>query len=88
MAMHIGQSKFSFDMEKKKLSKQNKSFLSFDNRWILGYVYSLPSIILFVWAGGLIGLLALLCCLVIANFLLEALNFMGHYGLIREERNL
>ena len=82
---HIGQSKFSFDMEKKKLSKQNKSFLSFDNRWILGYVYSLPSIILFVWAGGLIGLLALAAVWVIANFLLEALNFMGHYGLIREE---
>ena len=72
-------------MEKKKLSKQNKSFLSFDNRWILGYVYSLPSIILFVWAGGLIGLLALAAVWVIANFLLEALNFMGHYGLIREE---
>ena len=45
----------------------------------------MPSIILFVWAGGLIGLLALAAVWVIANFLLEALNFMGHYGLIREE---
>jgi len=81
---HVGQSKYSFDLERDKLKKQGKSFFSLSNKWIIGYLYSLPSIILFVWAGGVIGILSLLVVWVISNFLLEALNFMGHYGLIRE----
>ena len=82
---HVGQSKYSFDLEKQKLKNENKSFLSLNNKWILGYLYSLPSVFLFVWTGGLIGVCALLVVWSLANFLLEALNFMGHYGLIREE---
>lgn len=81
---HAGQSKFSFDLEKSRAAKKGKSFFNLDNRWILGYLYSLPSIILFVWAGGFIGVAVLLALWLIANFELEALNFMGHYGLIRE----
>lgn len=82
---HMGQSKFSYDLETKKLRKQNKSFFSLENKWVLGYLYSLPSIILFVWAGGLLGIATLLVVWSLSNFLLEALNFMGHYGLIRKE---
>ena len=81
---HVGQSKFSYDLEAEKLKKLGKSFFSFNNKWLLGYLYSLPSIVLFVWAGGIIGIFALLTVWIISNFLLEALNFMGHYGLIRE----
>ncbi len=80
---HAGQSKFSYDLEQKKLRKQGKSTLSFKNKWIIGYLYSLPSVFLFVWAGGLYGVAALITVWAISNFLLEALNFMGHYGLIR-----
>jgi len=82
---HMGQSKFSFDLEQKKLQKKNKSFFSYENKWILGYLYSLPSIILFVWSGGFLGIIALLTIWSLSNFLLEALNFMGHYGLIRKD---
>jgi len=82
---HAGQCKFSFDLEKSRLEKKGKSFFSLDNKWILGYLYALPSIVLFVWAGGLVGVAALLSLWLIANFELEALNFMGHYGLIRED---
>jgi alkane 1-monooxygenase len=82
---HAGQSKFSFDMEAKKLKNQGKSFVNKDNRWLLGYLYSLPSIFLFVWSGGVIGLFALATVWILSNFLLEALNFMGHYGLIRKD---
>ena len=81
----MGQSKFSYDLESNRLKKQNKAFLSFDNRWIVGYLYSLPTIILFVWTGGVIGIISLLFVWGISNFLLEALNFMGHYGLIRKD---
>lgn len=82
---HMGQSKFSYDLESNRLKKQNKAFLNFDNRWIVGYLYSLPTIILFVWTGGVIGIISLLFVWGISNFLLEALNFMGHYGLIRKD---
>ena len=82
---HAGQSKYSHDLEKKRLNNKGKNFLSLDNRWILGYLYSLPSVFLFIWSGGLVGLLALIVVWSLSNFLLEALNFMGHYGLIRKE---
>ena len=82
---HMGQSKFSYDLESNRLKKQNKTLLNFDNRWIVGYLYSLPTIVLFVWTGGVIGIIALLFVWSISNFLLEALNFMGHYGLIRKD---
>jgi len=82
---HVGQSKYSYDLEAKKLKNKGKPFLSLDNRWIIGYLYSLPSVFLFIWSGGLVGLLALLVVWSLSNFLLEALNFMGHYGLIRKE---
>ena len=82
---HAGQSQYSYDLEREKLKKQRKSFFSLSNKWILGYLYSLPSILLFVWAGGVLGVLSLTVIWAISNFLLEALNFMGHYGLIREK---
>ena len=82
---HAGQSQYSYDLEREKLKKQKKSFFSLSNKWKLGYLYSLPSILLFVWAGGVLGVLSLTVIWAISNFLLEALNFMGHYGLIREK---
>jgi hypothetical protein len=82
---HMGQSRFSYILEQQRLRKRGSSALNIDNRWILGYLYSLPSIVLFVWAGGGVGVAALFSVWVIANFLLEALNFMGHYGLIRKD---
>ena len=82
---HAGQSQYSYDLEREKLKKQKKSFFSLSNKWILGYLYSLPSILLFVWAGGVLGVISLTVIWAISNFLLEALNFMGHYGLIREK---
>ena len=82
---HAGQSQYSYDLEREKLKKQKKSFFSLSNKWIIGYLYSLPSILLFVWAGGVLGVLSLTVIWAISNFLLEALNFMGHYGLIREK---
>ncbi|MEO0574494.1 MAG: fatty acid desaturase [Pseudomonadota bacterium] len=81
---HAGQSKFSYDLERKKLARQGKPLLSLSNKWIVGYLYSLPSVFLFVWAGGALGVVALAVVWILSNFLLEALNFMGHYGLIRE----
>ena len=49
---HMGQSKFLFRMEQTRLAKLGKSFLSTENRWIRGYFMSLPTLVLFTYAGG------------------------------------
>lgn len=88
---HIGQSYFGIKTEARRLKRQGKSFLSLSNRWIRGYLMSLPTVALFAYAGWLgagaqglwLGLLVMFVVWVISNFELEALNYMEHYGLIR-----
>ncbi|CAN1723947.1 Fatty acid desaturase [Hyphomicrobium sp. 1Nfss2.1] len=89
---HVGQSYFGILTESKRLKRMGKSFLSLSNRWIRGYLMSLPTIALFSYAGYaangaasgvLIGLAVMLVVWIISNFELEALNYMEHYGLIR-----
>ena len=82
---HFGQSKFLYKMEQTRLAKLGKSFISLDNRWIRGYAMSLPTMLLFTWAGGAVGIAAMFLVWTISNFELEALNYMEHYGLIREK---
>jgi len=88
---HIGQSYFGIRTEARRMKRQGKSFFSLSNRWIRGYLMSLPTVALFAvpgyqaagWRGAGVGLACMLCVWVISNFELEALNFMEHYGLIR-----
>lgn len=81
----IGQSKFLYNMEKQRLERLGKPLLSWENRWIRGYAMSLPTVFLFWFAGGWIGLASLAVLWTIANLELEALNYLEHYGLIREK---
>ena len=81
----LGQSKFLFNMEKQRLARQGKPFVTWENRWIRGYFMSLPTVLLFWWVGGWLGIGCLLVVWTISNFELEALNYMEHYGLIREK---
>ena len=78
--------------ESKRLKRLGKSFLSFSNRWIRGYLMSIPTVALFAGAGYygsgdmygvLVGVAVMLYVWLISNFELEALNYMEHYGLIR-----
>ena len=80
---YLGQSKFVFNMEKERLSRMGVPFISWQNRWIRGYMMSVPSAVLFFMAGGWIGIAALATVWVISNFELEALYYLEHYGLIR-----
>ena len=80
---HIGQSAFSKELEIKRLTAQGYSFWSWRNRWLRGYLISIPSVAAFAWVGGWVGIGVLLTVWVIANFELEVLNYVEHYGLIR-----
>ena len=44
---------------KRVLAKLGKSFVSLENRWIRGYLMSLPTMLLFTWAGGAVGIAAM-----------------------------
>ena len=82
---YFGQSKFLFSMEKQRLARLGVPFLSWQNRWIRGYAMSLPTIFLFWIAGGWIGIACMATIWMISNFELETLNYLEHYGLIREK---
>ncbi|MBX2868655.1 MAG: fatty acid desaturase [Acidiferrobacterales bacterium] len=91
LVSHVGQSYFGIKTESRRLKRQGKSFFSLSNRWIRGYLLSLPTVALFGYAGYLgagasgmwLGLLVMFVVWVISNFELEALNYMEHYGLVR-----
>ena len=80
---YLGQSKFLFNMEKERLSRMGVSFISWQNRWIRGYLMAVPTVALFFAAGGWVGMAVLATIWGISNFELEALNYLEHYGLIR-----
>ena len=81
---YFGQSKFLYTMEKQRLKRLGVPFLTWQNRWIRGYAMSLPTIALFWYAGAWTGIACMGLIWLISNFELEALNYLEHYGLIRE----
>jgi alkane 1-monooxygenase len=52
---------------------------------IIGYSRSLFLTVLAFIFGGLIGVLCFLLCALIAKVLLESINYIEHYGLVREK---
>ena len=82
---YFGQSKFLYTMEKQRLNRLGVPFLSWQNRWLRGYAMSLPTLALFWFAGAWLGIACLGLIWLISNFELEALNYLEHYGLIREK---
>jgi hypothetical protein len=82
---HFGQSRFLYKMEQQRLQRLGKAFISPANRWIRGYMMSLPTVFLFWYAGGWTGLGIMGIAWVISGFELEVLNMLEHYGLIREK---
>ncbi len=81
----IGMSKFLYIMEQTRLQRLGIPFLSWQNRWIRGYFMALPTVLLFWFAGGWLAIGCMAVVWIIANFELEALNYLEHYGLIREQ---
>jgi len=72
-------------LEAERLKRRNEKFLSIQNRMIIGYSRSLMITILAFVFGGLIGMTVFLLCAIIAKLYLEAINYIEHYGLVREK---
>ena len=72
-------------LEAERLRRRNLTLFSYNNRMIIGYLRSLIITILTFVFGGLIGMLCFLLCAFLAKILLEAINYIEHYGLVREK---
>ncbi|MCF6764962.1 fatty acid desaturase [Thiotrichales bacterium 19S3-7] len=70
-------------IEKNRLNKKSQSFLSFTNVLIRGYLMSIFLVILAYLIGGLSSMFAFIACGLIAKALLEIVNYMEHYGIVR-----
>lgn len=74
-----------WQIESERLRRKQLSLLSIHNRMIIGYIRSLGITILTFIFGGVNGMLAFLLCALLAKSFLEAINFIEHYGLVREK---
>ena len=72
--------------ELKKLRKKSISIFSPKNEMITGYLMSVLWCVLFYIAGGNFGLILFLGQAVLAKFNLEVVNYMEHYGLVRNHK--
>ena len=71
-------------LEAERLKRRNQNVFSVHNRMIIGFSRSLMITILAFVFGGLIGMGSFLLCAFIAKLFLEAINYIEHYGLVRE----
>lgn len=71
--------KIEFD----RLKRRGVSFFSFHNQLLVGYIRSGIITVLFYYIGGLSGIFLFACIAVTAKLVLEVVNYMEHYGLVR-----
>ena len=71
-------------LETERLNRRNQNVFSVHNRMLIGFSRSLAITILTFAFGGLNGMAAFLLCALIAKLFLEAINYIEHYGLVRE----
>ena len=72
-------------LEAARLNRRNQNVFSIHNRMLVGYLRCTTITILAFMFGGIFGLLAFLLCAFSAKLLLEAINYIEHYGLVREK---
>ena len=71
-------------IESERLERRNHNLFSIHNRMVIGYFRSLSITVAAFIFGGIIGMLSFLLCALLAKFLLESINYIEHYGLVRE----
>ena len=71
-------------IELKRLKRKNLGFLTFKNKIIKGYFRSIVLSSLSFFLFGLTGILVFLLISFLSKAALEAINYVEHYGLVRE----
>ncbi len=73
----------AWNIEKQRLAKRRHGPLSWRNGVIRGHLMSLVLVALAYLIGGLSGMLFFIACALWGKALLEIVNYMEHYGMIR-----
>jgi len=72
-------------IEISRLKRKGLNFISSDNKMIIGYMRSLCLTIIAFYLSGVTGILIFLLLAMLSKILLEAINYIEHYGLVREK---
>ena len=73
-----------WEIELNRLRRKKMNLFSIHNRMIIGYMRSLSVTILMFMFTGLFGMFIFLLCSLLSKVFLEAINYIEHYGLVRE----
>ncbi len=71
-------------LEAMNLKKQQRRLFCFHNKMIIGYLRSLTLTALMFIFAGLTAMLYFLLCALLAKIFLETINYIEHYGLVRQ----
>ncbi len=73
----------AWNLEKERLAKFGNGPLSFKNGVIRGHLMSLALVLIAYGVGGDVGALFFIACALFGKALLEIVNYMEHYGMVR-----
>ncbi len=76
----------AWELEKERLAKFGKGVFSVGNGVIRGHLMSLLLVVLAFLMGGITGGIFFIACALFAKALLEIVNFMEHYGMVRNPK--
>ncbi len=74
----------AWHLEAKRLSRKGLALWSWHNQMLTGYVLTLFWPVVFFVAAGWVGVVVFLLQALVAKFVLEVVNYMEHYGMVRE----
>lgn len=80
----IGGNISAWNIEKKRLAKRQLPIFSVANVCLRGYAMSLVLVVWSIWMAGLWGAVFFVVCGLWAKTMLEIVNYMEHYGLVRD----
>ena len=72
-------------IEKKRLKRSKNYFFGLHNRMLVGYFRSMSITIIIFFLLGFSGMITFLFLALFGKILLEAINYIEHYGLVRVE---
>jgi alkane 1-monooxygenase len=79
-----GSIKNAWALEKTRLERKRQRVLGLHNQLLTGYGFSFLLVLLFFYTGGWVGAGLFAIQAAVARVLLEIVNYMEHYGLVRE----
>ncbi len=73
----------AWKIEAERLRRKHQAVLSLRNAYIRGLLMSVMLIVIAGWMAGWTGALAMIACGLFGKSLLEIVNYMEHYGMVR-----